>query len=237
MNSANAERDDMNMKTSCHISGEGRGRFERAFTLIELLVVIGIIAILAAMVLAGAGGVMRKALVKRAEGELAQVEQAIGRYKADKGFYPPDNKVANNPVLPYPNSLYYELVGANYDREQDEFSTLAGGAVVPAAALNAAFNTRGINNAGVAGNTEGLVAKNYLPDIKPDQHGPGPGGLQILGAALEGPTMVGEISPFFYVSSSPTNNPSTFDLWMDITVSSQTKRISNWSDEPEVIFD
>jgi prepilin-type N-terminal cleavage/methylation domain-containing protein len=216
---------------------EGRARFERAFTLIELLVVIGIIAILAAMVMAGAGGVMRKALVKRVQGELAQVDTAINRYKTDRGFYPPDNKVGNNPALPYPNSLYYELVGANYDRGRNEFTTLGGGEVVSADELNDVFNTRGINNAVISGNNDGVTAKNYLPDIKPNQHGPGPRGLQILGAEVEGRTMVGEISPFLYVSSNPTNNPSTFDLWVDIIVGSDTKRISNWSDEPVTVSD
>ncbi|MCU0788173.1 MAG: type II secretion system GspH family protein, partial [Verrucomicrobia bacterium] len=62
-----------------------------AFTLIELLVVISIIAILAGILLPAAMGVKNKAALKRVEGELGRVEQAIATYKIDKGFYPPDN--------------------------------------------------------------------------------------------------------------------------------------------------
>ena len=101
------------------------------------------------------------------QGEIAQVAQAIEVYKIDKGFYPPDNLAGNGSVRPYPNSLYYELGGANYDRQQDRFTTLGGNEVVRADELLVAFNTRGINNAGMPGNTDGPVAKNYLPDIKP----------------------------------------------------------------------
>ncbi len=38
-----------------------------------------------------------------------------------------------------------------------------------------------------------------------------------------------------YVSTNPTNNSSEFDLWMDVTWSGKTNRISNWSKDPQVM--
>jgi prepilin-type N-terminal cleavage/methylation domain-containing protein len=223
---------------------EGRGRFgfqqralPGAFTLIELLVVIAIIAILAALLFPAGVAVQAKATLKRVEGELAQVETAIESYKIDKGFYPPDNKTGNNPVTVQAdrNSLYYELVGANINVTRDGFAPLDGSPAVSIAQLNSVFGVTGINNAGIADNTEGLVAKNYLPDIKPTQHGAEVGGLQVLGTVVDGPVALGAVNPFRYVSSNPTNNPASFDLWVDVLVRGKTNRISNWSDKPEIV--
>jgi hypothetical protein len=40
------------------------------------------------------------------------------------------------------------------------------------------------------------------------------------------------LTPWNYVSSNPTNNPTEFDLWMDVTWRGTTNRISNWSEDP-----
>jgi hypothetical protein len=85
------------------------------------------------------------------------------------------------------------------------------------------------------------VAKNYLPEIKNSQYlGVSilAGGLRVLGTIVDGPFMYSgaggaQINPFRYVSSNPTNNPSSFDLWVDVVVGGKTNRISNWSDKPE----
>ena len=60
-----------------------------------------------------------------------------------------------------------------------------------------------------------------------------------LGVQLDGPLVVNTVdlkrmSPWSYVAKtsthSPTNNPDTYDLWVDIKVSGgKTNRISNWS--------
>ena len=60
-----------------------------SFTLVELLTVIGIIAILASLVLAGATGVMKKASRSRASAEIAAISTALENYKTDNGIYPP----------------------------------------------------------------------------------------------------------------------------------------------------
>jgi len=37
-----------------------------------------------------------------------------------------------------------------------------------------------------------------------------------------------ECSPWRYVSSSPTNNPGKFDLWLELKTKRQTVTIGNW---------
>jgi prepilin-type N-terminal cleavage/methylation domain-containing protein len=44
------------------------------------------------------------------------------------------------------------------------------------------------------------------------------------------------LNPWRYISTSPQHNPHTYDLWVDIVIGSTTNRISNWSDQPEVVF-
>jgi prepilin-type N-terminal cleavage/methylation domain-containing protein len=60
----------------------------RAFTLVELLVVVAIIAILAALVLPALVPVRRRAPLKRAQMEMAQIANAIQTYEADCGKFP-----------------------------------------------------------------------------------------------------------------------------------------------------
>jgi hypothetical protein len=38
-----------------------------------------------------------------------------------------------------------------------------------------------------------------------------------------------------YNSSSPTNNPSSFDLWIDVIIDGKTNRFSNWSRDPVIV--
>ena len=65
---------------------------QHGFTLIELLVVITVIAILAGLVLQGAGYAQKKAARSRAEAEIAALSAALENYKSDIGDYP---KLAN----------------------------------------------------------------------------------------------------------------------------------------------
>jgi prepilin-type N-terminal cleavage/methylation domain-containing protein len=38
-----------------------------------------------------------------------------------------------------------------------------------------------------------------------------------------------------YNSSSPTNNPGTYDLWVDVIINGKTNRFSNWSRDPVLV--
>lgn len=43
------------------------------------------------------------------------------------------------------------------------------------------------------------------------------------------------LNPWRYNSSSPTNNPKTYDLWVDISVNGQVLRICNWNSQALII--
>ncbi|MEI9963171.1 MAG: hypothetical protein WDM76_19275 [Limisphaerales bacterium] len=44
-----------------------------------------------------------------------------------------------------------------------------------------------------------------------------------------------DVNPWRYNSANPTNNPGSFDLWVDILVRGKTNRISNWSKQPQIV--
>lgn len=58
------------------------------FTLLELMTVMAIIAVLAGLVLKGAGYAQNKAARDRAAAEIAAISVALESYKADNGEYP-----------------------------------------------------------------------------------------------------------------------------------------------------
>jgi hypothetical protein len=41
-------------------------------------------------------------------------------------------------------------------------------------------------------------------------------------------------NPFRYVYPG-TNNPSSYDLWIDLSISGKTNRISNWTRQPQIL--
>ena len=59
-----------------------------SFTLIELMAVVAIIAILAGLVLGGAGAVRSRAARGQAKAEIAAIEAGLARYQMDFGGYP-----------------------------------------------------------------------------------------------------------------------------------------------------
>jgi prepilin-type N-terminal cleavage/methylation domain-containing protein len=205
----------------------------RGFTLIELLVVISIIAILAGLLLTAGVGVQRNAAKKRAKAELVMVANAIDSYKSKLGYYPPDNAGSY-----WRNTLFYELVGCTRVNigANSTFTPLDGSPVVTSGALNTFTGGRvaGIQNSSASSSSsdEGRTAQTILKELKLTQYADS-GGIRLLGIALDGPVMAGTVTPFYYNSSNPTNNPNSYDLWVDIRVGGKTNRISNWSAGPQ----
>ena len=66
----------------------GKSGKRRAFTLIELLIVMAVIAVILGLILGTSGYVRNRAARDRAQVEIAALEAALERFKADNGIYP-----------------------------------------------------------------------------------------------------------------------------------------------------
>jgi prepilin-type N-terminal cleavage/methylation domain-containing protein len=232
------------MKTTVTKKTFGNERTARrcAFTLIELLTVIGIIAILAAMLFPAFSAVKKRSLINHADTEMAQLETAIDRYKAAYGFYPPDQ-----PGYPAINQLYYELTGTTLTN--GNFTTLDGSSQVAAGQVSTFFTVSGFMNCNKPGAGEDApAARDFLPDLKPDQIGVITNGApntsaNLIVSSIDWPTAATapikgaqtQNNPWRYNSSSPTNNPGTYDLWLQIVIKpGQTNLICNWSKQAQI---
>lgn len=220
-------------------SGHGFRCFSReaaAFTLIELMIVIAIIAILAALVIPITGAVSRAKIRSKARVELERIATGIEMYKAKLGHYPPDNP--GNPVT---NQLYFELLGTTFTN--NTYTTLDGSGTVKATDLAAVFGGSGsgvggfMNTSRGTGGDEGRVASSFMNSVKPDEvaqlNSPAGDTVKIFVAGVPAPA--GVLNSFNYVSSNPTNNPNSYDLWVDVLISGKTNRLCNWSSQP-IIF-
>ncbi len=215
-----------------------------AFTLIELLIVIAIIAILAALIIPITGAMTRKRMIARAGTELHLVELAIENYKTKLGHYPPDN-----PGLPSTNQLYFELMGTTNDG--NFFVTLDGSARVLKDQLNRGTTPRGlgvrgfVNTSAVTGGEEGRTAQRFIGELKTANLATLPTNdkreiVNLICCSVAWPfprpaLQPANGNPFRYNSSNPTNNPNSFDLWVDIIIAGKTNRISNWSSTPTIV--
>ena len=240
---------DYGPRVTCHASRVT----VRAFTLIEMLAVIAIISILAAMIFPITKAVNRNKAFSLAKTELANVESAIENYRSKHGSYPPDNP-AHPYVPPYINQLYYELIGTTNNGLS--YKTLDGSAFKAASAVQTTFTAVSgfVNCSKGADSDSGPVAVNFLkPGLKPSQVGklpdnsddlqktrllvcsvpwPAKDTLNYTPTGILLPDPAANLNPFRYVSTNPTNNPKTFDLWVDIVVAGVTSRICNWSQQP-----
>jgi prepilin-type N-terminal cleavage/methylation domain-containing protein len=218
------------------------------FTLIELLVVIAIMSILASMMFPIGKALNRAKMKARAQGEMTQLETAIQSYKAKLGTFPPDN-----PATPVINQLYYELSGTivtNTGGSARFYRTLDGNSQLSAdaATFQTYFGPRvsGIANTTRAAGDEGVFAVNFLKGaLRPDQVAILPSGAKVIVTSLRWPegqpyhpvpgAAFKTVNPWRYNSSNPTNNPGTYDLWVDVIIDGKTNRFGNWSKEPVLV--
>jgi prepilin-type N-terminal cleavage/methylation domain-containing protein len=218
-----------------------------AFTLIELLVVIAVIAILAALLFPAMTGIKKWQKIKLAQAELEKLATAIESYHAKLGIYPPDNP-GNALVHP----LFFELKGTlrtDLGNGTANYKTLDGTGTILASEFAAAYANPKLtgfvnSSASAKGDDDKAAAQNFIPDLKPRQSGAMDASKSLI-KALACSVLVDEpasypvvgsdpvgLNPWRYVSSHPTNNVNTYDLWVDLVIGGKTNRVSNWSNKP-----
>ena len=216
-----------------------------AFTLIELLVVISIISVLAGLIIGGLGAAKKKQNRDTARAELEQIKAAIDSYRNKYGSYPPGNQnLATATYDPFIlNQLYYELSGVTNTTPNNNvnptYRTLDGATSITRNDCQTAFGVGSIVNVIKGSGEDTLAAQNFLTGLKAKQINDDVSNnlvrTTVLVTSVGGPDDsykplgASGINPFHYNSASPTNNPSSYDLWVDLVISGKTNRINNWS--------
>ncbi|MGA2179488.1 MAG: type II secretion system protein [Verrucomicrobiota bacterium] len=228
-------------------------RHASAFTLIELLTVIGIIAVIAGFVLVVAGPVKKRQYIFNTQAEMAKLETAIERYHAAYGFYPPSPTtpptVGNSSSLF--NQLFYELEGTTGDGINN-YTNLDGSDIIKATDVPKAFPGIGgfMNCTKPGAGEDSAVARNFLPDLKPNQIGRyctntfngtlNTFGVTLIICSVGGPDATYQplgqqnLNPWRYNSSSPINNPGSYDLWVQLVIGGKTNLICNWTEQVQI---
>ena len=220
-----------------------------AFTLIELLTVIAVIAIIAALLFPAFNAVKNRSTINAVTGQMHQLEASIDAYHAKYGYYPPGNANANGANLApaLTNQLYYELGGTTADPQGQIFTNLDESGYLSTATISSTFGVSGFMNCTKGTGEDAATAKNFLPGLKPGQiatNGGGDGVFVIVTSINSGVGYqpmrgfnsrdgINSANPWRYLYPG-VNNPTTYDLWIQIIVAGKTNLICNWKDTPSI---
>jgi len=216
-----------------------------AFTLIELLVVISIMAVLAGFTLVVLGGIKKRQYLNTASAELNQIATALDNYKNKYGVYPPANANPGGTYAPPADrsilsQLYYELSGTTNNGTY--FITLDGASQIlvssPGNDVNKAYDVGGFINCSKGSGEDAQAARNFLPSLKPNRINQfvTNNGVQttVLVTSVGGPDPAYKplgasgLNPFRYAYPG-TNNPGSYDLWVQLVINGKTNLICNWN--------
>jgi len=192
------------------------------YTLVEMLTVIAIIALLASLILAVIPMVRERRDKAVARAQLRALTVAINDYKSALNEYPPDNPNASDRP-----PLFYELTGVSYGLADQVYTNAVTAQTMRAADLP--FTQKGFRNCGA----DGSPGRNFYAELKPKQYAQPQDSSNpykdfwFVVVPVGGPNP--DFNPFHYNSTNPTNNPNSYDLWVDITPRGKVIRIDNWS--------
>jgi len=201
-------------------------------------------AIIAGFTLVVVGGLKRPQNLKIARAELEQIEGALDSYKSQYGVYPP-----SNPSSPLLNPLYYELTGVtNVGGATGSYQTLDGASTIPLSVYSSAsvFDIGGALNCAKPGtDAESSRARNFLLALRQNRIGTvtiSGSSINLLITSVRGPDSnymplgpgTQDINPFRYTYPG-TNNPNSYDLWIDLSIKGKTNRISNWRQREQIL--
>jgi len=223
----------------------------RGFSLIEMLVVIAVIGILAGILLGAMPAIQEKRIRSQVRAELRNLITAIEAYKEKHGFYPPDNPDTANAARAIAQPpLFYELVGTKVGANPVQFIPLDGAPTITPAQVNNNFGSDGFMNSA----PEAAEVKNFYTTAKTNKHyvaspfvsGADQGRIMVLRVPAKGPTVssfpaaAADLNTWRYIVAKPrkgpndrypTNNPTSYDLWADVTIRGRTVTIGNWKEE------
>lgn len=216
-----------------------QSEFRSGFTLIELLVVIAIIGVLASLIVRAFTAANAGPKIAVAQAELAQMQTAIQDYKLRLGLYPPDN-----PDHPELNPLWFELEGTTNNGVN--YVTLDASGQISLTQINSQFSRQGFANTSTRAHStdETGAPMAFLKNLGSKQIGePVPGNplIKVLVCSVQYPVGGGSpfagttLNPWRYVSTHPTNNTGSYDLWVDLVIGGKTYRVSNWSKNAEIV--
>jgi hypothetical protein len=206
-----------------------------------IVLLLGVIAVLGFFAYRFAQSKLLEARVRAAlpaiSAEVRQQRDAIGRaleaYKTQFGTYPADHLVSLQPLVvdPVTNTLFYELCGVVLNAANRRIQ-VAG---LEPAELDYVTNFlhcplfRNFSD-----RTDGV--KRFLPkeNTASRQFHDDPD-VFALGFNITSETVPSEViwevdlSTWRYISSSPTNNPGKYDLWIELKTKDHAVTIGNWA--------
>jgi prepilin-type N-terminal cleavage/methylation domain-containing protein len=211
----------------------------RGFTLIELLVVFAVIAVIAGLVMYVFNSGEKKSIIQEAQSERDQLVTAIDSYHARYGFYPPFNGTASLPPL------YYELIGTttNASSTGTSFTTLDNASTVNASTVQSVFGIGAFMNCTKGSGEDSTVAQTFLPGLKPGQIANNGVVDVIVTAATSDPgylpmpgftSLSGRAANPWCYACPGTNNPNSYDLWLQLAVGGKTYLVCNWAKNVQV---
>jgi len=139
------------------------------------------------------------------------------------------------------SQLYYELSGTTTNGA--EYVTLDNASRIKVTDVTVAYGVGGFINCGRGGDDDAAKARNFIVGLKPRQinsvsNNTVADTIEIV-ASVGGPDLnylpvgVSGMNPFRYVYPG-VNNPSSYDLWVQLVIGGKTNLVCNWSRQVQI---